>query len=145
MIRNKKWTLAIIGAIAVLALALGGCSSSNGTKPTVNRTKTISLAKELRSKGTYMWYMTYGASQAKDSSVSAIDVLTNGKMRVYQIYDTDVTLGKLSKLSDAAAISLAKKQDKKYGTTGAQEQVQTWLDNKDPDEVSDNPEKGMVH
>jgi len=64
---------------------------------------------------------------SKDGLITYIYVLNNGKMIKYNIFDNDVTLGRLSKLNDDQTIKLAKEQDKKYATTGAIEEIKSGL------------------
>jgi uncharacterized protein YceK len=128
----KRYTLLGIGLSVLLILA--GCgskqSATNATATTTKSTaKTVSFVKQAHAQGTYVWFEVNGV--AKDAVVSGIKVLHNGKMQAYQIFDNNVTLGKLSKMSDAAVIKLAKQQDKKYATTGAQSEVQNWLKGND--------------
>lgn len=128
----KRHTLLGIGLSVLLILA--GCgskqSATNATATTTKSTaKTVSFVKQAHAQGTYVWFEVNGV--AKDAVVSGIKVLHNGKMQAYQIFDNNVTLGKLSKMSDAAVIKLAKQQDKKYATTGAQSEVQNWLKGND--------------
>lgn len=123
----KKYSLLGIGLSVLLILA--GCgskqSASNATTTTKATTKTVSFVKQAHAQGTYVWFEVNGV--AKDAEVSSVKVLQDGKMTSYQIFDNSVTLGKLSKMSDASVIKLAKQQDKKYATTGAKSEVQAYI------------------
>ncbi|ALB29849.1 hypothetical protein [Companilactobacillus heilongjiangensis] len=52
--------------------------------------------------------------------------MKNGKTQAFQIFDGNVTLGKLSSMSDSDTIKLAKSQDKKYSTTGAIQEIKNY-------------------
>ena len=66
-----------------------------------------------KNKGTHVWFFT-DDGKAKDSIIDYILVTKNGKLTVYQIFSDNITLGKVSKMSNAQVIKLGKKQDKDY-------------------------------
>lgn len=128
MKKQYQW----VGAVALAAIVLlAGCGakSTSDTNATLskNTNKKVSFVKEAKGQGTYVWLQVDDVAVNKDSVVNTIDTLTNGKLRSYQIFDNNITLGKVSKMSDAATIKLAKAQDKKYATTGAESEVHSWL------------------
>lgn len=135
MKKQYRWLTAAALTTVVLLAGCGSKSSSDtNATPTKNTSKTVSFVKEAKSQGTYVWLEANDASVNKDSPITAIDTLVNGKLRSYQIFDNNIRLGKLSKMSDAATIKLAKAQDKKYATTGAEAEVRSWLKSKQNDE-----------
>lgn len=127
---HHKW---LVPALAVTSLlVLGGCSKKAATTA-APVTKTVSFVKQAKGAGTHIWLRTSGSSSdnlslTKDSLISKICVLQGGKITAYQIFDSDASLGNLSKLSDADTIKYAKKQDKKYFAASAQE-VQQYIKN----------------
>lgn len=105
-----------VGIIIILLLCvfIGRRMKQNGGSITVP--KTVSFAQELKKKqGTRVWFYTdYGEGKGKNATVDYIYVISNGKMTQYQLFDDNITLGKLSKMSNSELISLGKKQDRKY-------------------------------
>lgn len=115
--------------ILSLTLVLAGCSSNGGVGG-ITAPKKVSFVKQATSNsGTHVWVDAHSieGSVSKDDIITAIYVLSNGKMTKYNIFDNDVTLGKLSKLNDDQTIKLAKEQDKKYATTGAIAEIKSGL------------------
>lgn len=106
---HKKLTWIVVAVIVVL-FGIGRIHSNGG----LLTPKELSFAQQLEGKqhGTHVWL--YSEGQAKDSYVDDIYVVKNGKMIQYQLFDDDMTLGKLSKMNDKQLISLGKKQDRKY-------------------------------
>lgn len=140
--KHKKY--AGIAVIVVLILFCLGRISRNGGSLTAP--KTISFAKQSKAMGTHVWLYSYG--DTKDSEVEYIDILKNGKFKQYQIFDSNITLGKVSNMSNHQLISLGKKQDKKYFDESANE-VRAFRDGKDQiglqnDLMGDKYNKGML-
>lgn len=123
----------IIALLALsLTLVLAGCSSNGGVGG-ITAPKKISFVKQATSNsGTHVWVdaQSIEGSVSKDDIITAIYVLSNGKMTKYNIFDNDITLRKLSKLNDGQTIKLAKEQDKKYATTGAITEIKSGLKGK---------------
>lgn len=144
MKKHNQWLAAIALTAAVLLAGCGAKSTSDSNAtPSKNTSKTISFVKEAKSQGTYVWLELNDVAINKDSVVTAIDTLVNGKLRTYQIFDNDITLGKVSKMSDAATIKLAKAQDKKYATTGAESEIRSWLKTEAEDNGDDFVQVGQ--
>lgn len=114
-----------------LTLVLAGCSSSSGTS-SITAPKKISFEEQSKGSGTHVWVESTAESMgiSKDDKVNHIFVMNDGKTRVYQIFDNNVTLGKLSSMNDADTIKLAKAQDKKYATTGAIQEIKNYQQHK---------------
>lgn len=103
------WTVGII--VVIILILLGIRLHRNGSLTTP---KTQSFPEQLtKSQGEHIWFYTDNG-KAKDSIIDYIDVTKNGKLTEYQIFDDNITLGKLSKMSNRQIIALAKKQDRKY-------------------------------
>ncbi|RRK10313.1 hypothetical protein D1831_08320, partial [Lactiplantibacillus garii] len=127
--RNQLWI--ILGVVAIVVIAfIGMRRQANGGSITVP--KRISFVQQAKSSGTHIWVRTAAENGgfSKTTKVSEIFVLKNGKMQQYQIFDNNITLGKLSSMSDGDTIKLAQQQDKKYATTGAASEVRSYLNNK---------------
>lgn len=107
MNNKKKWYIAGAIVIVLLLVLFAGRVKKNGglTAP-----KEIAFGK---TSGERVWFTTEGG-KGKDATVDAIDVTKGNKMIEYQIFDDDITLGKVSKMSNSDVIKLAKKQDRKY-------------------------------
>lgn len=133
---NEKYHIGKIVIGLVIILFLGGCASQSNEFVTEKNSKQIasnkvSFVNQAKSSATHVWVQTRGDSVSKDSIVSTIYVLKNRKLQTYQIFDNNITLGKLSSMSDSATIELAKKQDEKYATNGAIKEINSYLKQKD--------------
>lgn len=109
----------------------------------VKKTGGITAPKEIafgKTSGERIWFNTAGG-KGKDAIVDYIYVTKGKKMIQYQIFDDDITLGKVSKMSNGEVIKLAKKQDKKYFDESINE-VKALRDGKDQiglqDDMMDN-------
>lgn len=122
----------IIAFLALgLTLVLAGCSSSSGAS-SMTAPKKVSFEEQSKGSGTHVWLESRAESMgiSKDDKVKQIFVMNNGKTRVYQIFDNNVTLGKLSSMNDENTIKLAKAQNKKYATTGAIQEIKNYQNHK---------------
>lgn len=133
---NEKYHIGKIVIALVIILFLDGCASQNNGFATKKNFKQItsnkvSFVNQVKSPATHVWVQAKGDSVSKDSIVSTIYVLKNRKLQAYQIFDNNITLGKLSSMSDSKAIELAKKQDKKYTMNGAIKEINNYLKQKD--------------
>lgn len=139
---KKKWYW-IGGIVIVLLIVLfAGHVKKNGGLTTP---KEISFGK---TGGERIWYTTH-SGKGKDSIIDSVDVTKGNKMIEYQIFDDDVTLGKLSKMSNREVINMAKKQDRKYFDESINE-VKALRDHKDQiglndDLMSDDDLKGDLN
>lgn len=82
----------------------------------VKKTGGITAPKEVafgKTSGERIWYGTENG-KGKDALIDYVYVTKGKKMIQYQIFDDDITLGKVSKMSNSEVIKLAKKQDRKY-------------------------------
>lgn len=107
MDNKKKWYISGAIVIILLLFLFVGHVKKNGGLMTP---KTVSFAK---TSGERIWYGTDGG-KGKDAIIDCVDVTKGNKMIEYQIFDDDITLGKVSKMSNGEVIKLAKKQDRKY-------------------------------
>lgn len=125
----------LLGLLALgLTFTMAGCSSNSSSsgRNSISAPKKVSFVQQSKGKGTHVWFDTLSDSDgiSKDDLIKAIFVMNNGKTKIYQIFDTNITLGKLSSMNDKDAIKLAKAQDKKYATTGTIEQIKDFLNYK---------------
>lgn len=106
--RSHKWYT--VGAILVLVFLIFfvGHIRNNGGSLVAPRNITFS-----KMNGTRVWLSTEGG-KGKGAIVDYIDVTKNGKFIQYQVFDDNITLGKVSKMSNSQLIKLGKEQDKKY-------------------------------
>lgn len=126
--KKRKW-LGFGAVVIVAGLLFGGALIYEDGQGTTNA-KNISFVGQFKDSGTHVWVRASGKKINKDDSVDSIFVLSDGKLRVYKIFDNNINLGKLSSMSDATTIKLAKKQDKKYATTGAIAEIKSYLNGK---------------
>lgn len=113
--KHKKYA----GIAVIVLLVLFGLGHMIHNGGSLTAPKTISFAKQSKSSGRHVWIEADG--KKKSSSLYDIFVLKNGKLKVYQIFDSNVTLGKVSSMNDNQLVSLGKKQDKKYFKESANE------------------------
>jgi len=128
---NKKKTWVIIGVVVAIILVFAGTRAyKNGGS--IATPKSVSFVQQTKGSGTHVWVQTWSESGeiTKDDIVSKIFVMKNGKTQTFQIFDGNVTLGKLSSMSDADTIKLAENQDKKYSTTGAIQEIKNYQKDK---------------
>lgn len=107
MNNKKKWYIAGAIVIVLLLVLFAGRVKKNGglTAP-----KEIAFGK---TSGERVWFGTDGGKD-KDAIVDYVYVTKGKKMIQYQIFDNDITLGKVSKMDNSEVIKMAKKQDRKY-------------------------------
>lgn len=123
MNNKKKWYW-VGGIVIVLLIVLFvGHIKKNGGLTTP---KEISFGK---TGGERIWYETENG-KGKDALIDYVYVTKGEKMIQYQIFDNDITLGKVSKMSNSDVISMAKKQDRKYFDESINE-VKALRDDKD--------------
>lgn len=105
--RHRWYTVGGI-LVALFLIFIAGRVTTNGS---VTAPKDVSFAKP--GLGTRVWLRTENG-KGKDAIVDYIDVTKNGKFIQYQIFDDNITLAKVSKMSNSELIKLGKEQDKKY-------------------------------
>lgn len=131
---NKKKTWVIIGVIVAIILVFTGMRAhKNGSSGiSISTPKKISFVQQSKGSETHVWVQTWSESGeiTKDDIVSCIFVMKNGKTQAFQIFDGNISLGKISSMSDADTIKLAKEQDKKYSTTGAIQEIKNYQKDK---------------
>lgn len=127
-----KWKIVIVMLVMVVPIiALSGCSIGGIGAP-----KNISFVKQSNESGRHIWLETGDENNiSKNNLVWTILVLNNKKLQAYQIFDDNITLGQVSKMNDREIISLAKKQDKKYATTGAIKEVRHFNPDREDDYI----------
>lgn len=125
-----KYWLALGGVIVVVIFMFFKFSSNLATKNSFNlkSSTNVSFESQLKDGGKHIWLQVdnikgQGSGIAKNSIVRTVFSIENNKLRAYQIFDKNITLGELSKMSDSEVLNLAKKQDEKYATTGAIEEI----------------------
>lgn len=115
-----------------LTLVLAGCSSSNGAS-SITAPKNVSFAKQSHDGGNHVWIETGSRNGVidKEDLVRTIYVMKDNHTKAYQVFDNNITLGKLSSMNDRDTIKLAQEQDKKYVSTGAIQEIKNYLNDKD--------------
>lgn len=108
MNKNKK-RYTIIGIVVVAILLVIGIGHHVAQNGGVTAPKTVSL----KTPGERVWLIAQDGAK-KDAIITYVDVVKNGKLIEYNIFDDNLTLGKASKMSNSDLISLAKKQNRKY-------------------------------
>lgn len=133
-----KYWLALSGIIAVAIFMFFKFSGNVATKSAFNlkSSTNVSFESQLKDGGKHIWLQVnningQGSGIAKNSIVRTVFSIENNKLRAYQIFDKNITLGELSKMSDSEVLNLAKKQDEKYATTGAIEEIKHRQSGKD--------------
>ncbi|WP_457801825.1 hypothetical protein [Limosilactobacillus reuteri] len=104
---KKKWYIGGAIIIVLILMLFVGYVKKNGG---ITAPKEISFGK---TSGERVWYGTENG-KGKDALIDYVYVTKGKKMIQYQIFDDDITLGKVSKMSNDDVIKLAKKQDRKY-------------------------------
>lgn len=110
----------LIMSILLMSSTATSVSASGKTKPT-------SLTQQLMARGTHIWFKTATGKISENSVVNEIVVLHSGKSRVYQIFDKQLTLGKLRQMNDNSILKLAKSQNKQYATSGMIMNIKQYL------------------
>lgn len=107
-VMNKRKWYWVGGIIVVLLIVLfvGHVKKTGG----ITAPKEVSFGK---TSGERIWYGTE-KGKGKDALIDYVYVTKGKKMIQYQIFNDDITLGKVSKMSNNDVIKLAKKQDRKY-------------------------------
>ncbi len=133
-----KYWLALSGIIVVAIFMFFKFSGNVATKSAFNlkSSTNVSFESQLKDGGKHIWLQVnningQGSGIAKNSIVRTVFSIENNKLRAYQIFDKNITLGELSKMSDSEVLNLAKKQDEKYATTGAIEEIKHRQSGKD--------------
>ncbi|WOY89977.1 zinc-ribbon domain-containing protein [Ligilactobacillus murinus] len=133
-----KYWLALSGIIVVAVFMFFKFSGNVATKSAFNlkSSTNVSFESQLKDGGKHIWLQVnningQGSGIAKNSIVRTVFSIENNKLRAYQIFDKNITLGELSKMSDSEVLNLAKKQDEKYATTGAIEEIKHRQSGKD--------------
>ena len=106
MNNRRKWYW-IGGIIVVLLVVLfaGHIKKNGGLTTPKEISKEISFGK---TGGERIWYGTENG-KGKDALIDYVYVTKGEKTIQYQIFDNDITLGKVSKMSNSDVISMAKK------------------------------------
>lgn len=115
MVNNRR-RYTIIGIVVIVILLVLGIGHHVSKTGGLFAPKTVSL----KSSGERVWLVTDDGLK-KDGIIDYIDVVKNGKFIEYQVFDDNITLGKVSKMSNSELISLGKKQDRKYFDESANE------------------------
>lgn len=131
---NKRKSWIIIAVVVVILLVFFGTRAhkNGGSGISITTPKKVSFVQQSKGSGTHVWLQTWSESGeiTKDDIVSTIFVMKNGKTQAFQIFDNNITLGKLSSMNDADTIKLAENQDKKYLTTGAIQEIKNYQNGK---------------
>ncbi|WP_270457689.1 hypothetical protein [Lactobacillus gasseri] len=143
-LKNKyvKYALGIVGII--ILVIVGFRIKQNGGS--INPPKKISFVKQAKGSGNHIWLRTAG--MRKDAIVYDVVYLSNGKLTSYTLFNKDykITLGKVSKMSDAQILSLAKKEDRKFFDNSLS-QVERYRKNGETEIAAlvDNNRSGVFH
>lgn len=104
--KKKRYIGGAIVIVLLLILFAGHVKKNGG----IVTPKEVSFGK---TSGERIWYGTENG-KGKDALIDYVYVTKGKKMIQYQIFDNDITLGKVSKMGNDEVINLAKKQDRKY-------------------------------
>lgn len=105
--KHQQYTIGVVIVLIILILFAGHIHNNGGS---IVAPKNVSFTKM---NGTRVWLSTE-KGKGKNAIVDYIDITKNGKFIQYQIFDNNITLGKVSKMSNSQLIKLGKEQDKKY-------------------------------
>ncbi len=105
--KHQQYTIGVVIVLIILILFAGHIHNNGGS---IVAPKNVSFTKM---NGTRVWLSTE-KGKGKSAIVDYIDITKNGKFIQYQIFDNNITLGKVSKMSNSQLIKLGKEQDKKY-------------------------------